>query len=91
MTISHYSFTRFQGYFQELILRTVDKIKQEDSQGVINVLGESRHMLSDIFEELKREQEECRRQFQEISKLQLRPETSQGNQKFSTLCSLNFQ
>ncbi|CAF1009987.1 unnamed protein product [Rotaria sordida] len=53
---------------QELILRTVDKIKKDDSQHVLNTLDESRNIIRSSFEEFKREQDECRRELEEILK-----------------------
>ncbi|CAF2317264.1 unnamed protein product [Rotaria sp. Silwood2] len=53
---------------QELILRAVDKIRKDDSQHVLNTLDESRNILRSTLEEFKREQDECRRQLEEILK-----------------------
>ncbi|CAF3132372.1 unnamed protein product [Rotaria socialis] len=64
---------------QELILRTVDKIKRDDSEHVINVLDESRTIFRNSYEEFKREQDECRKQLKEISKLKATEQTSKEN------------
>ncbi|CAF3339030.1 unnamed protein product [Rotaria sp. Silwood1] len=64
---------------QELILRAVDKIKKDDSQHVLNTLDESRNILRSSFEEFKREQDECRRQLEEISKCKTTKEISNEN------------
>jgi hypothetical protein len=47
----------------------VDTIKKEDSESVMSALDESRDILRNSFEEFKREQEEYRKQLQEISKI----------------------
>ncbi|CAF2051201.1 unnamed protein product [Rotaria magnacalcarata] len=64
---------------QELILRTVDKIKRDDSEHVINVLDESRTIFRSSYEEFKREQDECRKQLEEISKIKATKQTSKEN------------
>ena len=49
-----------------MILRTVEAIKKEDSENVIETLDESRNMLRNSLEEFKREQEEYRKQLEHI-------------------------
>ena len=51
-----------------MILRAVETIKKEDSENVMNALDESRDILRSSFEEFKREQDEYRKQLEEISK-----------------------
>ena len=51
---------------QELILRTVDAIKKEDSENVIDTLDESRDILRHSLEDFKREQDEYRQQLAQI-------------------------
>ena len=54
--------------FQELILRAVETIRDEDSRQMVDVLDESRDMLRNSFEEFKREQEEYRQQLKAVTK-----------------------
>ncbi|CAF0785681.1 unnamed protein product [Adineta steineri] len=67
---------------QELILRAVDSIKKEDSESIMSTLDESRDILRSSFEEFKREQEEYRKQLQEISKVK---EAAMGRQKENSI------
>ena len=46
----------------------MDIIRNEDSKNVLSTLDESRDMLRTSFEEFKREQDEYRRQLEDITK-----------------------
>ncbi len=59
-------------------MRAVDTIKKEDSENVMNTLDESRDILRNSFEEFKREQDEYRKQLEEISKIK---ESAMGRRK----------
>ncbi len=51
---------------QELILHAVKIIKNEDSEHIISVLDESRNMLRNSLDNFKEEQDEYRRQLEDI-------------------------
>lgn len=54
-------------------MRAVDQIHFRDSEQVVNFLDESRDILRGSLEELKREQNECRRQLETIFKRKQTP------------------
>jgi hypothetical protein len=51
-----------------LILHAVEIIKNEDSKNIITALDESRDMLRNSLEEFKREQNEYRKQLEDIAR-----------------------
>ena len=61
-----------------MILRAVDTIKKEDSENVMSALDESRDILRTSFKEFKREQDEYRKQLEEIIRMK---ETALGRRK----------
>lgn len=61
-----------------MILRAVDTIKKEDSENVMTALDESRDILRSSYEEFKREQDEYRKQLEEIIRMK---ETALGRRK----------
>ncbi|CAF0750285.1 unnamed protein product [Adineta steineri] len=53
---------------QELILQTVEKIKNEDSEQVIVTLDESRDILRSLYEEFQNEQSEYKKKLEQITR-----------------------